>query len=104
MKYLFPITAFLLMMGCAPPAEPPLIYVPPETFPDDELVKREPDSCGASDFAGLIGQSEGMLRTVILFDPYRVVPFGVLVTQDYNAQRINFYLDEAGLIAKIICG
>jgi len=104
MKYLFPIATFLLMTGCTSPTEPPLAYFPPEMFPDDGLVKREPDSCGASDFAGLIGKSEGMLRTVVLTGPYRVVPFGSLVTQDYNPLRINFRLDETGSIATIICG
>lgn len=108
MKCLYPLAALLLIQGCAPAQEPPNIFLPPETVPDtivdDTLIKREPDSCGAADFADMIGQPEGMLRTVVLTGPYRVVPFGTLVTQEYNAQRVDFYLDETGIITKITCG
>jgi hypothetical protein len=71
---------------------------------DSGLQKREPDSCGAGELAGLVGQNEGMLRTVRLTRPFRVIPFGSLVTQEYNAARLDFYLDETSTITRITCG
>jgi hypothetical protein len=68
------------------------------------LAAQEPDSCGASKLAGLVGQNEGMLRTVKLAGPTRTIPFGTLVTQEYSAARLNFYLDQTGSIARITCG
>ncbi len=105
MKYLFSLVVLSLCFGCArvpvPDSEP--VYVPPQVI-DSGLVKREPDNCGAESLSGLIGQPEGMLRTVQIPAEVRVVPFGALVTQEYNSHRVDIYLDENGLIARITCG
>lgn len=103
MKYLLPFFALTLSFGCARAPDPVPVYVPPPVF-DNGLIKREPDSCGAEGLSGLIGQPEGMLRTVQMPREYRVVPFGALVTQEYNAHRVDIYLDENGLIARVTCG
>lgn len=103
MKYFLPLAALMLIVGCAPTPDPEPVYVPPPVF-DNGLVKREPDSCGADKVSNLLGQPEGMVRTVQMPNEYRIVPFGALVTQEYNAHRIDLYLDEKGLIARITCG
>jgi len=103
MKYLLPLVVLMLSFGCARAPDPAPVYVPPPVI-DNGLVTREPDSCGADALSGLMGQPEGMLRTVQITHEYRVVPFGNLVTQEYNAHRIDIYLDENGLIARITCG
>jgi len=103
MKYLLPLVALTLCFGCARVPDAAAVYVPPEAV-DNALEKREPDSCGAESLSGLIGQQEGVLRTVQLPAESRVVPFGALVTQEYNSHRVNIYLDEIGMIARITCG
>lgn len=103
MKYVLLFAVLMIGFGCARRPEPVAVYVPPPVF-DNGLIKREPDSCGAEELSGLMGQPEGMLRTVQISHEYRVVPFGSLVTQEYNAHRVDVYLDENGLIARITCG
>ncbi|WP_022703235.1 I78 family peptidase inhibitor [Pseudorhodobacter ferrugineus] len=103
MKYLLPLVALSLCLGCVRAPDPEPVYVPPPVF-DNGLVTREPDSCGVDKLTGLMGQPEGMLRTVQLPAEYRIVPFGTLVTQEYNSHRVDIYLDEKGLIARITCG
>jgi hypothetical protein len=34
----------------------------------------------------------------------RIINPGDLVTQEYNAQRINFTVDATGIILKVACG
>ena len=36
--------------------------------------------------------------------PYRVLPPGWVMTQDYSPARVNFETDEAGVITRIWCG
>lgn len=101
MKLALPICAAMFLMGCMREPEPAPVVLPPI---DSGLETREPDSCGAAALEHLIGQTEGMLRTVVLKQTYRVVPVGALVTQEYNAGRVNFYLDDTGRIAQVRCG
>jgi hypothetical protein len=100
MKPVLPIVVLIALLGCAPMPEPPFVLPPP----DNSLDRAEPDICGVGEFGGLIGQNESVLRTVKLTRPYRVIPLGGMVTQDYSAQRLNFYLDENRAIMQITCG
>lgn len=102
MKPTLMIFALIGLVGCmrAPDPAPP-VPLPP---PDNGLEEREPDSCGAGELSSLIGQPEGMIRTVPMARAYRVIPLGAIVTQEYNAQRVDFYLDENDLISRISCG
>lgn len=95
------LAALLLFLGCVQPSETMPDVIEP---PVNGLKEREPDSCGAGDLSGMLGQTEGMLRTVRLKNPYRVIALGEVVTQDYSASRLNFYLDDKGMIMRIACG
>ena len=64
----------------------------------------EPDHCGAAAFDVYLGQPVGVLQGVPISRDYRVVPFDGIVTQEYNAYRINFRLNGRGAIAKVDCG
>lgn len=101
MKPLFPLFVALCLGACMPKPEPVAIPMP---RPDNGLKQQEPDSCGAKDLGHVIGKREGQLRTVHLKGRYRAIAPGGLVTQDYDAFRLNVYLDENGLIQQLSCG
>ena len=103
----------LMLAGCASkPAPQPL----PETVPGIDPVSGqpydltpglndlEPDVCKGQIYAGLIGQPGSAVATAGITQPTRVIPLGSLVTEEYSSQRIDFYLDGAGNIAKVSCG
>ena len=98
-----PLLAALALAACEPtPGRP----TPPGGAPDPGPALPDPseDTCGASDLAGLIGQDAGVLDAARFANPVRVIRPGDLVTLDFNPQRLNFELDEAGAIARIRCG
>jgi hypothetical protein len=110
MKPILPLLTASLLLGCLhAPAPKPMprpvgpIAVAPVPIANGPTL-HEPDSCGAAELAGLVGQNEGMMRTVNLTGPTRTIPFGTLVTQEYNAARLNVYLDQTGTISRITCG
>jgi len=103
-RFLFPV---LLLTACGPVAAPDL---PP---PDDAagfddvtpgLNDIEPDHCGAADYDIYLGQPVAVLEGVPISRNYRVIPSDGIVTQEYNAYRINFRLNGRSDIAKVDCG
>jgi hypothetical protein len=36
--------------------------------------------------------------------PYRILPPGSMMTMDYSPSRVNFELDENGVVKRIFCG
>ena len=64
----------------------------------------EPDHCGAAAFDVYLGQPVAVLEGVPVSREYRVVPFDGIVTQEYDAYRINFRLNDRAKIAKVDCG
>lgn len=108
----FYLTALALMLaGCAPAPEPVIPTVPgidPVTGQPFDLTPGlndlEPDVCKSAVYGRLIGQPGTAVASAGLTQTYRVIPLGSLITEEYSSQRINFYLDGAGSIAKISCG
>ncbi len=80
------------------PVTPPINVVTPG------LVEKEPDTCGAADLQGLVGQPSGMIRTVRVKGQVRMIGPGELVSQEYNAHRVDVHTDANGLIRQISCG
>jgi hypothetical protein len=68
------------------------------------LFAREPDTCHTADHTDLIGQTPAIVDAREWIRPIRIVSVGSIVTQEYVANRINFFLDTQGLIYKINCG
>ena len=106
-------TLALTLAACAPTPEPePLIPTVPGIDPvtgqpfdlTPGLNDLEPDVCKGQMYSGLIGQPAAAVATAGITQPTRVIPLGSLVTEEYSSQRIDFYLDGAGNIAKISCG
>lgn len=89
MKYLIP---FLLLAACAVPQQPP------------QTAPTLPDTCNATARLDLIGQPATALERVLIMDMVRVIRPDDVVTMDYRAERINFYVSEAETISDIRCG
>lgn len=103
----------LMLAGCAPtpqpePLPPTVPGIDPVTGQPFDLTPGlndlEPDVCKGQIYSGLIGQPGAAVATAGITQPNRVIPLGSLVTEEYSSQRIDFYLDGAGNIAKISCG
>lgn len=104
MKFLGFIPALFLVTACAtaPANQPSTEDVITPVAPG--LMEREPDICGATEYARFIGQPQSILDSLTIARKYRVTEFGGIVTQEYNAYRINFALAADGTISAVSCG
>jgi hypothetical protein len=84
------ILALIALAGCAA-TEPPL---PPQLE----------DTCGAREFADLIGQDATALERVLLLGPVRVIRPGDAVTMDFRPNRVNFKISDDETIQTVDCG
>ncbi|WP_322894434.1 MULTISPECIES: I78 family peptidase inhibitor [unclassified Yoonia] len=89
MRHLIP---FLLLAACAVPDNDP---APAPTLPD---------TCNVSRHIGLIGQPATALERVLIMDQVRVIRPDDMVTMDFRAERINFYISDGEVISDIRCG
>lgn len=85
----------LLLYACAPAQPPP--------------ATTAATGCAAADAAWAIGQpASAEARSRALRDSgarrLRVIGFGQMHTMDYDPDRLNLELDEAGRIARVRCG
>lgn len=61
------------------------------------------DSCGAAEYQDLTGASLAAIRLPRIPNARYIAPETV-VTKDYDPERVNIYIDEDRVIARIICG
>ncbi len=96
-----------------PAKEPPKIieYTPegvvsaPAVYDDNEPPGR--DMATPCDFNEWLGKpADAALEAAIkpLNRPYRILPPGSMITQDFSPSRINFDLDAGGKIIRAWCG
>jgi hypothetical protein len=52
----------------------------------------------------LVGQPEGMMRTVRTKGRYRVITPNAIVTQEYDSFRLDVHVDADGVIQRFSCG
>jgi hypothetical protein len=62
------------------------------------------DTCGAVSYAVLIGQDGTALERILILREVRVIRPGSIVTQDYSPERLNFRINESGVISELTCG
>lgn len=84
------LTPLALLAACAAPQPP--------------LPLQLEDTCGATEFANLIGQDATALERTMRLGMVRVIRPGDVVTQDFRPERINFMIDDNETIATINCG
>lgn len=93
----------------AAPAQPP-VPVQPSYGPVDtpgsnsRLQERQPDLCQASSFAHVVGQPSSAVAGLGISRPYRIVEFRGIEAQQYQPERVNFHLDQQGLVSRVDCG
>jgi hypothetical protein len=63
-----------------------------------------PDACRASDLQYLVGKPGVLLDGMRFSQPVRVIQPGTAVTMDYQAERLNFWLDRRDVIERVTCG
>ena len=105
----FPILAALALVACeaptggsVPPSDAPPVLG--GDMPAPVLPSPADDTCGASGLVSYIGQDASVLDAARVANPIRVIRPGDAVTMDFNAQRLNFELDELGEVERIRCG
>lgn len=62
------------------------------------------DACAASQLQYLVGDQARVLQTMRFSQPLRVIPYGTMVTQDFQGQRLNIWLDQYDIIERVSCG
>ncbi|MGZ9808904.1 I78 family peptidase inhibitor [Pseudoroseicyclus sp. H15] len=97
------LAAVLALGACAGQMPAPLAPAAPSLPPPDQ------DSCRAAGYAGLIGREREALERVLILGPVRVIDPGDTITEEFFAERINFYIEGVGppgaaRIARIACG
>ena len=103
------LAIFLLAAACV---SPETTVVPSGQQPGDliagggsgGLVEREPDLCQASMYQQYLGQPGTIVPSLRITRVVRVIDFGAIFTQEYNPNRINFWLAPTGEITRISCG
>ncbi|MEL6169561.1 MAG: I78 family peptidase inhibitor [Pseudomonadota bacterium] len=90
MHRVFPL--ILLFAGCS--VQPGTEFPPIGT----------PGGCAPQVFSSFLGQPRTALVGVTINGPSRVIEPGSAVTTDFQPDRVNFEIDEAGTIARIYCG
>lgn len=69
------------------------------------LLNREPDTCKAADHVALLGQPGDAVARAGIAKPVRLVhPATIVDQEEYESQRVNFHLNEAGIIVRMNCG
>jgi hypothetical protein len=72
-------------------------------------VDKKKESPDESDMPGCafdqyIGQSVDSEKLETLGRPYRILPPGAMATMDYVPERVNFHVDDKGIVLRVRCG
>ncbi len=102
----------VLLAACAEPPPPPAAQPAGAPQPGDlvsgivgdPLEEREPDLCRAAEHQRFLGQPGSIVPSLGISRRFRVIEFGGIVTQEYDAGRLNFYLAPDGTIQRVVCG
>jgi hypothetical protein len=62
------------------------------------------DACGASGFQYLVGRPGVLLDGMRFSQDVRVIQPDMAVTMDFQAGRLNFWLDRRDVIERVTCG
>jgi hypothetical protein len=68
------------------------------------MAEAEPKDCGSSEMTHLIGIGRTQLESIAFSQPYRILGEDDAKTMDFQAERVNFILDDSGTVARIECG
>jgi hypothetical protein len=94
---------FIGLAACAPAPEPAPVF-DPNVDVTPGLNDKEPDTCRAGLFTFYVGRPVAEIQAAVADKPLMVIAPGSLGTQDYNAARINAFVDDKGLVYRLSCG
>lgn len=104
MKAFARFSALLLCLAaCATEPESVPVYGPGADITPG-LNDKEPDTCKVALFSPYIGRPVTEIQAAVGSNPLLVVLPGSLGTQDYDAARINAFVDDNGLVYRLSCG
>ncbi|NOX41951.1 MAG: hypothetical protein GXP05_16070 [Alphaproteobacteria bacterium] len=63
-----------------------------------------PNACGSEKYQIMIGKTRLDVEEIGIEPPIRIIPYGNFVTLEFVPNRINFRLDERGLVVRVYCG
>jgi len=63
-----------------------------------------PDACGSEKYQIMVGKTGHDVEGIGVEPPMRIIPYGNFVTLEFVPDRINFRLDERGLVVRVYCG
>lgn len=69
--------------------------------PSDQVIS---DSCGAETMQSFVGQPESALSATSFTGPVRIIHPKDAVTMDMRPERLNFDIDDKGIITSVRCG
>lgn len=75
-----------------------------DSVADNPVPKGTDNSCGGRRYGSLVGKDATVLETVLILGPVQVIRPGMVTAQDYQPDRINFIVGQAGTITQITCG
>ena len=96
----------LLLAACgpAPVARPGAGDSAPFVDVTPGLTEVEPNTCHLDDFAQYQGQPAAVVAAAGITRAYRVIVPGGIISQEYSAARVNFWLNAKGEVEQIGCG
>lgn len=62
------------------------------------------ETCGAQTMQSFVGQPERALSGATFNGPVRILHPNDAVTMDYSGARLNFAIDDRGIITRVYCG
>jgi peptidase inhibitor I78 family protein len=88
LRIIFTLISLAVLTACATAADP-------------QAANR---ICGADSLQHLLGEPGSQVALLGLPAPLRMIDPGTMVTRDFRPDRINFEMDETGVIRLISCG
>lgn len=98
-------SAALFAVACSQPAPEPAPQTPAEVaeaMPQSKEEATAQDTCGASQYASLIGSNFAAV-TLPAEANVRIIQPDSVVTQDFRADRANIVVDANGAITAVEC-
>lgn len=92
-----------MMAACAPVPEETTDGFGQEVANTSGLEEKLPDTCKLDNYQSFVGQPLAAV-TIPSSVKSRIVKPSTILTQEYVSDRVNFHVDEAGTIFKVICG
>lgn len=66
--------------------------------------KVEAYPCEFGEWMGMKVDNDALKAIEVLHRPYRILPPGAMMTMDHSPARVNFDVDQKGIVTRVWCG